>query len=185
MKFTVSLVACAGMAFGVLLVVVSSRARVSKADDTRRGDGGSPSRVSATSAGSPSAPPESAEAREASRLAVHRAAIEAHWKEPDDPAWSKPTQASFLRGLAEVAASTKSAFDRVDCRSRTCVADLEFSSYETERKNVMPFLAHGYGAPCGTSMYGPVPQDPAAPYKLTLVLDCSSRTDAGAAPGLP
>jgi hypothetical protein len=174
MKLTTSVVVAVGVLSGVLSSVVSARVT----EGMRRSQAPAPAPAAALSVNRPPPSRETLAASTAEHLARHQAAVDAHWREPVDPSWAKEAEASFARGLAAVKTSTPSEFDKVDCRSKTCVADLHFPSYEAERNTFLEYVTHGYEHQCGKELYGPVPEDGSKPYSVTLVLDCSAERGA-------
>lgn len=174
MKMTTLLAIAAGILSGIVSSVVLARVT----EGRRRTESPAEAPSVGLSANLPPPSGDSPGASTAAHLARHQAAIDAHWREPLNPSWAKEVEASFARGLSIVKESTNSEFDRVDCRSKTCVADIHFPSYDAELRTFMRYLIYGYGRRCGKDLYGPVPEDRSAPYTVTLVFDCSSESDA-------
>lgn len=95
----------------------------------------------------------------------------AHERAKVDPAWAEPTAALLhdeLVALAEAVPGTSLA--RVECRSDSCIARLDFSSRKRAQAEAARLVGHPYGVNCATRIQLNEATDPDAPYRLELIL---------------
>jgi hypothetical protein len=123
--------------------------------------------------------PDPVEEREAI-IAGHVEGIEAHYREASDARWAPAATQSTQRDLESLAVSAESRFGikGVDCRSTTCVAELEWSDYETAVNGYPDLLHHAYALNCARRIVLPEPGAPEQPYRASLLIDCSESTRA-------
>ena len=115
-------------------------------------------------------PPDEEETVERTRQ-VWDAQVEAHEDAPVDPQWSNEARASFERGLTD-AAGELGGDVRVDCRTDSCLATVEFDSYGSATTSFSGLLEHDYDLNCETSVAMPPPEDPNAPYGAEILFVC-------------
>jgi hypothetical protein len=103
----------------------------------------------------------------------HLAAIAAHDREGLDSSWARASEASLKNDLVPLAQARGFDVMSLDCRTKTCVAHLQFASFadaQTKWQSVLNMQNH---AGCGTEVTLDVPTDPLARYDLSTVYDCS------------
>lgn len=115
-------------------------------------------------------PPDEAEVVERTRQ-IWDAQVETHEDAPVDPQWSGEARGSFERGLTE-AAGELGGDVRVDCRTDSCLATVEFESYGDATISFSSLLQHDYDLNCETSVAMPPPEDPSAPYGAEVLFVC-------------
>jgi hypothetical protein len=116
---------------------------------------------------------EDPKAERARQIALHHTAIDQHYQEPRDPKWERKTEAKLGEDLRAFATQRHFELDEVDCRARSCVATVEFPSYNDAQAGWKALLFHGNLAGCGTEITLDEAQDPTAPYRTTIFYDCA------------
>jgi len=100
-----------------------------------------------------------------------RSRVDAHATEAIDPGWSRTQTDQLVAGLDAMIARRELVAERVDCRSKTCVATLTFPS----PADALGFLASPALRVLGRDLHGltstPAPPSHAGAYDLTIVLD--------------
>lgn len=100
-----------------------------------------------------------------------RGRIEGHGLEPIDSVWSRSQTEQLRASFAAMVARREILADRVDCRSKTCVATLTFPS----PSDGLAFLASPSLRVLGRDLRGltstPTPPSSAGAYDLTIVFD--------------
>jgi hypothetical protein len=99
----------------------------------------------------PAVPPSDPAVEAAVERERHRVALDEHAREPANPSWAQQMATVVDRGLKERAA--KGGFDvtDVDCRSRTCVASVEWKSAADAYHQWKQILGADYGS-CGVEV---------------------------------
>jgi hypothetical protein len=122
-------------------------------------------------AGSSSVREQEREARYRRDLEYQHARVEGHAGEAVDPAWSRAQTGALRSELAPMLARGELVAEKVDCRSKTCVATLTFPS----PSDALAFLASPSLRTLGRELRGltstPAPPSSAGAYDLTIVLD--------------
>lgn len=129
-------------------------------------------RDKATAPQSEDKPPPDAEAerkRLADLFAKHRAD---HEREPDDARWARATEARLDGNLRALAGVRANRVVGVSCRTTSCLATLEWSSYDKARKASSDLATAHYGAACSTWVHMPRPESPSGAYQATVYFDC-------------
>jgi hypothetical protein len=88
----------------------------------------------------------------------HRSALAQHAREPADPPWATEMSSVIGRGLAAIAFDGEFKVLGVDCRSRTCVASVDWESASTAYSRWPAVVRGSYGR-CGVEV---VLDEPAA-----------------------
>jgi hypothetical protein len=123
-------------------------------------------------------PELSLEEQGAAHVAEHEASLNAHNQEPRDRTWAPAAEASLLAGLnalPELGGRTT----QVDCRSKTCTAQVEWSNYAAALAGYPQVLHANLQTNCSKSTVLPEPQDREQPYKAAFVFDCDSSERGG------
>jgi hypothetical protein len=98
----------------------------------------------------------------------------AHEQEPRDRRWADFTEQTIQKSFELLGERTTSRLQKVDCRSESCVASLQWKDEAAARADIMTVVAYsGDGTQCSRSMVlGGDGQDPSVGK---LFFDCSSR----------
>ncbi len=121
-------------------------------------------------------PPPSPEEAGRERHEKREDAIASHWQEPVDRAWSAEFTSTFDRELSGFAEAGHFSVEKIDCRSSTCVADIEFKNYAEARtgwSKITP-TDHG-GHPFTVDIEVQPPDDPNVPYTATILYTAIKR----------
>lgn len=117
-------------------------------------------------ASDPLPPPRNAEEK-------HDALVEESLAESLDRPWATHAEASLSRDLVRLG---DSSFDvsSVACRTTSCVATLEWPSFNEATMSYNRLVTHDYEVNCTRTITLPEPEDPLAPYEAKLVIyECS------------
>jgi hypothetical protein len=109
----------------------------------------------------------------------HERAILRHRDTVMAPEWAEKTSEAIHKGLREAQPQGEFEIIDVDCRSSSCLATLDWPSYNVAFRQWSHVVGHGYGIPCGASVYLDEPADRGAKYRGVVVFECSSRTGQG------
>ncbi|MFY0571310.1 hypothetical protein ACN28E_46805 [Archangium lansingense] len=119
-------------------------------------------------------PPPSPEEAKQRILQRQRAQLEAHQREPLDFVWAKEAHSSFAADLSSLSREAAFRVRNIDCRTTTCVVNLEWASYEEASASYPRLLQHAYGLDCTRSIVLPEPEGPNVSYQANLLLDCEN-----------
>jgi len=140
--------------------------------------------ASSAAPGSPPPAPDPAsmdpQAAWARTTAEYRAAIDAHDKEPRDSRWAATESRVIGDDLArDVGDKTPFHLVSVDCRTTTCVADVQFDNYRAARA-WWPQVLNGRRVPgCGVQVVlDKTPDDPEQAYHTGVLFDCENGRSA-------
>jgi len=101
----------------------------------------------------------------------HRSALAQHAREPPDPSWAHEMSSLIGRGLAAAAADGGFKILGVDCRSRTCVASVDWNSASAAYSK-WPAVVRGSYGPCGVEVVLDEPGSAKARFETKLLLFC-------------
>ena len=122
--------------------------------------------------------PVDTEAAWKARVDQFQEALLAHEREPLDARWAASTTSSLDDSLRGLAAGVGCDVKRVDCRTTTCIADIEFTSYKQARTGWQPLVTHFYGLKCATELLlETVPQNWSAPYSSHVLWRCQRESE--------
>jgi hypothetical protein len=102
---------------------------------------------------------------------VHAELIEAHRAERRDDAWAGGHETKLRETYAGLAADGAFEVRGVDCRSHTCVVDVQFPSAAAGAEHARD-LVDARGVPCGRRITLPDAPDPAAPLAAQILVQC-------------
>lgn len=122
--------------------------------------------------------PEEIEAQKARLLSNHQEAIEKHRREPVDSSWSRSTTELFTSDIESLEEKADLKLISVDCKTRSCIATIEWKSFNEAQSNYGAILHHPYAANCSREILLPEPDEPADPYQVTVVFDCAGWREA-------
>jgi hypothetical protein len=179
----------AGIGAGLVLGLLTTHFRMPHADgDLRSGASsaaslsiGAPSAASAGTAepGASPRPRSSAEFRQ-HELEEHEAAIERHAKEPRDQDWATGMESRVREALDKLADKHELRLRGVDCRTRTCTADLVWPSPRSAENNLMAVVTGSAEAiQCLRRITLPEPTKPGRSVEATMFIDCSDERRDG------
>jgi hypothetical protein len=112
----------------------------------------------------PAADPERRQAEFALKL-------ENHAREAADPAWAATLVPDLERGLGAGGSDGGYSLHGIDCRARTCLAELEWSDYDAAVEGYRAALTADLGRSCATEIVLPRAAG-SGPYRATLHLTC-------------
>jgi hypothetical protein len=105
------------------------------------------------------------------------AVLTAYRAEPVAAAWARRTEATLQANLEQMAATSKFRLQEVSCRTKGCLAAVEWNSYDLAFSNYGEIVTHGYQLPCGVSMMVPEPADRTAPYRAQAFFSCDTSNE--------
>lgn len=106
------------------------------------------------------------------RAQAYQEAVAEHWNETSDDAWAPAASASLLKDLEGLAKENHFSVVQVDCRSLSCVGVVEWASYAEATSTYLELAQSRYGLNCQRTVAAEPPEDPSAPYRTTVLLDC-------------
>jgi hypothetical protein len=115
---------------------------------------------------------QSATASKRRHFEAHERALRAHAAEPVDPGWAPRTAAAFGEDLEKLRARSEARVRDVDCRSSSCVARLQWKSYQDARAHFASVLGARYQVACATEITLPDPVDTSRPYEASVIYGC-------------
>lgn len=104
--------------------------------------------------------------------ARHFRSIMEHDAEPVDGTWSGQATTELTNALHEIGVKGGFRVAQVDCRSKSCVATIEWPNYAAASAAWGEILVHQYRLPCRTSVYLEDPIDVTPPYRTAVVYEC-------------
>jgi hypothetical protein len=116
--------------------------------------------------------PDPAEREEENRKAMdaYKGQIQEHRSAPVDSAWSPAASRSLGAELAAVGPQGGAGrVQDVDCRTDSCLASIEFPSFEKAQVEMPTYLQASYSVNCMRTVMLEEPKDPAAPYTMEMV----------------
>jgi hypothetical protein len=112
----------------------------------------------------------------------YEARLQQHAAEPVDPGWSRATASLIEADVLEQAGTTSVRVGRVDCRTTSCTAELEWPSVAEADRDYLSLVHFPYRANCSRTVVLPPPSTAAGPLRAKMLLDCESWRAAGAEP---
>jgi hypothetical protein len=109
-----------------------------------------------------------AQAAAANRAAYH-SRLDAHAHEPLDPDWAKTAEGTIREKLDHMAREARARLVSFDCRSRSCVATLEFASYNEAFRGLTAVVG---SVACRSESTLDDPPDASIPFQVTILYDC-------------
>lgn len=105
--------------------------------------------------------------------------------EPRDDAWAEPTRQLFEEDLRVKAEAMDFRIRSVECRSKSCLAELGFSSLSKARADFKAVLSPPNRPDCHGRLLLPPDGDEAKPILAYMILDCGERRAREAALATP
>lgn len=113
----------------------------------------------------------------------YEARLQQHAAEPVDPEWSRATASLIQADVLERAASMSFRLGRVDCRTTSCTAELEWPSLAEADREHGSLVHFPFRANCSRTVLLPPPaKADGGPLRASLLLDCESWRADGAEP---
>ncbi len=112
-----------------------------------------------------------AEAEERYRRAFSEK-LAAHRYEALDTEWAEATSRQLSKDLADVPGEIRFTVKSIDCRSATCVAELEWPSAEDAAMGYQTAYTAALGVSCETELILPAGPAPPGPYRVPMHLRC-------------
>jgi len=107
----------------------------------------------------------------ARRRLQHENLIDQHRAEAVSPTWAAEAQGAVVAELKSLQAETKFSLLGVDCRSTSCLAEVEWPSINDIRRGYHSLLhARFDNLNCATEFYAPTTAAAGTPLRTTLVL---------------
>ncbi len=97
-----------------------------------------------------------------------------HDQEPMDVAWATRTTGGFETDLQRIGHDQSLQVERVDCRSRTCLAFVQWPRYQDAQRSMSALLHADFAANCTRTVFFP-PPDPSAQgsYRARIDFNCT------------
>jgi hypothetical protein len=105
-----------------------------------------------------------------------------HAAEPVDPTWSRSTASLIEADVLEQAGSMSFRLGRVDCRTTSCTAELEWPSLAEADQEYLSLVHFPYRANCSRTVVLPPPSKAGGPLRAEMLLDCESWRAEGTEP---
>jgi hypothetical protein len=105
-------------------------------------------------------------------LAQHRAAVREHDAENVDIDWARSMGQSLALTLSRLGKTSDFRVGKVDCRTTTCVAYLDWASYKASLEHYADVLHEGSRTDCSRETILPPPSDPSSRYQAEVVFRC-------------
>jgi hypothetical protein len=112
----------------------------------------------------------------------YEAQLQQHAAEPVDPGWSRPTASLIEADVLKQAGSMSFRLGRVDCRTTSCTAELEWPSLAEADREYLSLVHFPYRANCSRTVILPPPSKAEGPLRASMLLDCESWRAEGAEP---
>ncbi len=111
----------------------------------------------------------------------HTRLIEKAKGEPTDPAWAPSAARSLQQDLRKAGEAKDGGFDVVDvgCHMTSCVATLEWPSFEAAQRGYGRALRQAHETNCPRRIVLERPTDVSARYQATVLFDCEEARAAG------
>jgi hypothetical protein len=113
---------------------------------------------------------------------AYEARLQQHAAEPADPSWSRPTASLIEADVLKQAASMSVRLGRVDCRTTSCTAELEWPSLAEADREYLSLVHFPYRANCSRTVLLPPPSNAEGPLRASMFLECESWRAEGAEP---
>jgi hypothetical protein len=118
-------------------------------------------------------------AREREVNAFH-ADLARHAAEGVDSKWASVAASSLTKDFVALAPAGHFKLKSVDCRTTTCVANVEFDTYGAAMRGWQQILLTPFRTGCGVEiLLDEQPRDPSLPYQANSLFDCEAVRAAG------
>jgi hypothetical protein len=112
----------------------------------------------------------------------YEARLRQHAAEPVDPVWARSTASLIETDVLKQAGSMSVRLGRVDCRTTSCSAQLEWPSLAEADREYLSLVHFPYRANCSRTVVLPPAAKAGEPLRAELLLDCESWRAEGGEP---
>jgi len=122
----------------------------------------------------PSAPPPRPDPEELKRALLEQQLLrlDAHQRQSIHPTWSSEATRAFSADFSALTQGQPFTVRAIDCRSTSCIANVQWPSYAEAAASYQVLLHHSYAMDCMRSLLLPDPEDPERAYEASLILEC-------------
>lgn len=99
--------------------------------------------------------------------------LDQHETEPVDAAWSDGAESQFEQDMSTLSTTEDFELLRTQCRTNTCSATVQWSSYGHALDHFSALLHADYKTACTREVVLPEPAQRDAPYAATVLFDCT------------
>jgi hypothetical protein len=103
--------------------------------------------------------------------AEHRKALDDHKRETLDPSWARDTAETLATTLRPITASAAASLVNLDCRSKTCVADIEWADFPAAMRGWKSVLQADYDR-CSVRVTLDDARDPNTRFRTSVLFTC-------------
>jgi hypothetical protein len=111
-------------------------------------------------------------------VARFHAALAQHDKDAVDPRWAPRATNVLKQDFERTAANGNFSVKAVDCRTTTCVADVDFKDRQTALRSWRTVLSAPRGIACSTQVVLDAPTHGDDPYPTRVLMDCQDDREA-------
>lgn len=122
---------------------------------------------------------QGSQSRDENRGLLHERALRDHESEPKEDGWSEATSRILRSDLEQITAEGQFRVVDVDCRSITCAAILEWSTYDVAVKTWAAILNYPFQANCGVEVFLAQPDRNIAQYRSVALFRCHAENEHG------
>lgn len=98
--------------------------------------------------------------------------IDVHRSSTRDPVWARQSESAFTTDFEAVMGVLPVELHHLDCRTDTCLANLQFADYGSAMALSRDVMHHSFTMNCGMTMVIPPPGNPDVPYRGNLLFRC-------------
>lgn len=98
--------------------------------------------------------------------------IREHEQRPVDPHWAAEASASFNADITSMGKEHGFELLDMDCRSDSCVAEVEWPNHGAATSTWGTLLHGSYGMNCGKGVLLPEPEDPDSAFQAQVLFEC-------------
>ena len=102
-----------------------------------------------------------------------------HYNEPIDASWAKRATPALRSDLTKLAQDKAFRLKDVDCRNETCIAEVEWPTYDAAHQSYTDLATANLEVNCARTVVLPDPSDKAAPLTARMILDCKGWKGGG------
>ena len=105
-----------------------------------------------------------------------------HSAQPTDATWARSTEGILRDALSDTGKKAGFRTADVSCRTTSCVANLEWDSYEAMRANLHTAYESNHNVNCARWALAPEDQNAGGRVTVPLILDCTDWKSEGSIP---
>lgn len=118
-------------------------------------------------------PPMSPEEARAFHERTFNEQLSAHSRQQVDSGWAPAMRTQLSRELEPLQSTSGFRLGDIDCRSTTCVAQVEWPTYADAMAHYSTLLQSAFKEPCSKTIVLPEPADPGVPYSAKTLFECA------------